>query len=47
MLTIPDIPITLISQNCGFNSHSYFTLRFKEITGMTPKEYRKIHASKP
>ncbi len=41
MLTTPNLSATLISQNCGFNSPSYFTQKFKEITGMTPKEYQK------
>ncbi len=43
MLTSQDTPITLISSSCGFNSTSYFTMRFKQIVGMTPSEYRKNH----
>jgi AraC-like DNA-binding protein len=30
-----------IGHKCGFESPSYFALRFREITGRTPLEYRK------
>ena len=30
-----------IGKKCGFDSPSYFALRFREITGRTPLEYRK------
>jgi AraC-like DNA-binding protein len=30
-----------IGKQCGFDSPSYFALRFREITGRTPLEYRK------
>lgn len=32
-----------IGHRCGFDSHSYFSLRFREICGCTPTEYRKKH----
>ncbi|MDD6037601.1 MAG: AraC family transcriptional regulator [bacterium] len=32
--------ITEIGQSCGFSSASYFAKRFREMTGVTPKEYR-------
>ena len=32
--------IQSISHRLGFGSHSYFTLQFKDATGMTPMEYR-------
>lgn len=28
---------------CGFNDRSYFTLQFRRITGLTPRDYRKQH----
>lgn len=40
-LTGSHTSITEIGYNCGFSSASYFTKRFREQTGMTPKEYRK------
>ena len=30
-----------IGKQCGFDSPSYFALRFKEVTGKSPLEYRK------
>lgn len=30
-----------IGNQCGFNSHSYFTRVFKECTGLSPTDYRK------
>lgn len=39
--------LVLISDYLGFSSQSHFTRVFKEITGITPKEYRdKNHISK-
>lgn len=32
-----------IGRMCGFDSHSYFSLRFRELCGCTPLEYRKKH----
>ncbi len=47
MLINRDTPITLVATSCGFNSTSYFTVQFKRIVGMTPREYRKLHGSTP
>ncbi len=30
-----------IARMCGFENHSYFTLRFRELCSCTPTEYRK------
>ena len=32
--------VSQIGRMCGFESHSYFSKRFKEICGKTPAEYR-------
>ena len=32
-----------ISESCGFSSPSYFSKVFRDLTGMTPKEYQKSH----
>ena len=40
MLTESDMPIGGISELCGFNSFSYFSKKFRELTGQTPAEYR-------
>lgn len=34
-------PVEEIGKQCGFDSPSYFALRFKEVTGKSPLEYRK------
>ncbi|MBQ8407566.1 MAG: helix-turn-helix transcriptional regulator [Clostridia bacterium] len=36
------LPIESISAKHGFNSPTYFRETFKDYTGLTPKEYRKI-----
>ena len=33
-----------IGQKCGFESPSYFSLRFREMTGRSPLEYRKQYS---
>lgn len=38
-----DIPVSVISQNVGYDNFSYFSYLFHERTGMTPVEYRKAH----
>ena len=30
-----------IGRRCGYDSHSYFSLRFREVCGCSPSEYRK------
>lgn len=37
----PDISITELAMQLGFSSTSYFIKRFKEFSGMTPKQYRQ------
>ena len=32
--------ITDIALECGFNSHSHLTKKFRQLTGMTPKQFR-------
>lgn len=34
-------PVEKIGEMCGFQSPSYFSLRFREECGCTPREYRK------
>lgn len=36
-------PIEKIGQMCGFESPSYFSKRFREVTGCSPAEYRRSH----
>lgn len=41
MLIQTDLPVSMIAQNLGFETSSYFTSLFRKTTGMTPREYRK------
>ena len=41
MLASGDMPITDISESCGFSTPSYFSELFLRSEGMTPREYRK------
>ncbi|WP_195988312.1 AraC family transcriptional regulator [Clostridium sp. D53t1_180928_C8] len=41
LLVSTNLPIIEIGICCGFENHSYFSKQFKNITGMTPREYRK------
>lgn len=40
LLKTTDLPITLISSHVGYGNYSNFTRSFKQVTGMTPMEYR-------
>ncbi len=37
-----DMPISEISEKCGFNDSNYFTIVFRKVTGKSPTKYRKI-----
>ena len=36
----PDVPISSISEQCGFQNTANFNRKFKEIKGVTPSHYR-------
>ena len=38
------ISIGEVAERCGFDSQSYFTKQFRELTGMTPRAYRKKYS---
>jgi AraC family transcriptional regulator len=40
LLTQTDRSIVDIALECGFNSHSHLSKQFRQLTGMTPKNYR-------
>ncbi len=42
LLDYTDLPITDISQKCGFWESSYFTKVFKKFKNITPKLYRRL-----
>jgi len=39
MLLNPDMSITQVATECGFNDSNYFAAVFKKIKGITPKKY--------
>ena len=41
ILLSKDIPLSDIAYECGFSSCSHFITVFKQVTGKTPREYRK------
>ncbi|WP_276358379.1 AraC family transcriptional regulator [Cohnella caldifontis] len=43
LLIRTDDSIKAICEKCGMESESYFYHKFKLITGMTPKSYKKLH----
>jgi AraC-like DNA-binding protein len=45
-LTETTLTVSDISEQCGFNSISYFTQCFREMEGMTPSEYRRKSAKR-
>lgn len=46
MIEESTIPITQISYNLGFKSHSNFCSIFKKRVGQTPEQYKKCHNAK-
>ena len=42
LLESTDKPIMRIAASVGFSDANYFTRSFKEIVGITPKQYRKL-----
>lgn len=39
-LLIRDYSLSALAADCGFSSQSYFCYKFRQITGMTPLQYR-------
>ena len=46
LLLNPNLPITTVALDCGFNDHSYFIRVFKKLKGITPKQYQLCYAEK-
>ena len=45
LLRFYTMPVGQVGKSCGFSDASYFSLRFREICGCSPKEYRRKHDS--
>ena len=47
MIMESDDSIHMIAEKCGFSSDSYFGKMFRELMGMTPREYRNCDETIP
>ena len=36
-----DLPLSVIAEQVGFNSNSYFSTYFRQVTGLSPAQFRK------
>lgn len=43
LLTDTDLPVSVISEQCGFSDYNYFCRIFKQENGMSAKKYRDAH----
>ncbi len=43
LLTDTTMGVTDIAHECGFCSPAYFSKKFREVTGTSPRQYRKMH----
>ncbi|WP_373695158.1 helix-turn-helix transcriptional regulator [Mediterraneibacter gnavus] len=39
----PDKNISIVAEECGFDSPAYYTKKFKEFYFCSPREYRQVH----
>lgn len=46
LLRKSDLSITQVAEQCGFNSASFFSKRFKALMGTSPKEYSDAYRKK-
>ena len=46
LLSSTKIPVSAISEQCGYNNDVHFMRQFKNYTGLTPTEYRKRYSEK-
>jgi AraC-like DNA-binding protein len=45
MLLFTGRRISEIANSCGFDDHAYFSRRFRQLAGMSPLEYRRLHTA--
>ena len=41
------IPLSDVAQACGFGSQSHFSVRFREVTGLTPRQFDRCVHDRP
>ncbi len=44
LLIHTNLPMSVIAENCGYNTLSYFSYVFKQLTGLSPSQYRKDYS---
>jgi AraC family transcriptional regulator len=44
LIVADGLPLAEVAVACGFSSQSHFTLRFREVTGLTPKRFAVLSA---
>ena len=44
LIITTDFPLSEVAAETGFKSQTYFPRTFKEITGQTPTQYKKINS---
>lgn len=47
LLRSTNLPVPQIAERCGFNSISFFSRKFRSLTGFSPSQYRKHYATIP
>ncbi len=47
LILLTDFTMDRIAKECGFTRASYFSTKFKEVYGMSPKEYREVMGKNP
>jgi len=45
LLVFTDMPVGEVCENAGFTDLSHFARRFRQIVGLSPTEYKKLHRS--
>lgn len=41
------VPLTIIAEQCGYTDYVYFSKKFKQITGVSPRKYTEITVLNP
>ncbi len=41
------VPLTVIAEQCGYTDYVYFSKKFKQITGVSPRKYTEITVANP
>ena len=47
LLRSTNLPVSQIAERCGFNSISFFSRKFRNITGFSPSQYRRHYNTIP